>query len=435
MSIEQVTEDGSSELIGELRIGPSNSLRCISDLPFFKVPDRHPFRLRFRLFHLEVEVAEQHIEFDATPSGDELQVHGGLLWLRNGIYPPRLLSSQEIADLPDRVYRQARLLLQCRITKEGRVAPATHFREFLRSDATVHDVAIDLQTIEEQDPVRGMRSREQVEIVIELAKPLDLPVYDAFTVGFFNNYFSGGAFHLEPLTPLPSISDDGHVVHLRLGPLVHLSHVFITGRAGERLRCGGIEGRVLAFMYFGQRCDYDASMSQNIDRYLVQHEYYQRREPLREQNGVKLGPAGQAAIVDFFNALQPALANGGQEASDEALFARLLQDSGIDPLNVADVVRHANAIQALQWPKVFASWQAHHLKDRNEAELPVSPLEIVETVLQSQNRRGEAQLFKDALAAWQWFRKGAEPATQGRRSTAQFENGESQLRSRLASGS
>jgi hypothetical protein len=192
---------------------------------------------------------------------------------------------------------------------------------------------------------------------------------------------------------------------------------------------------VLAFMYFGQRCEYDESMSQNIDRYLVQHEYYQRREPLREQNGVKLGPAGQAAIVDFFNALQPALANGGQEASDEALFARLLQDSGIDPLNVADVVRHANAIQALQWPKVFASWQAHHLKDRTEAELPVSPLEIVETVLQSQNRRGEAQLFKDALAAWQWFRKGAEPATQGRRSTAQFENGESQLRSRLASGS
>jgi hypothetical protein len=403
MSIELVTDYGSCELIGELRIGASNSVQCISDLPFFKVPDRQRFRLRFRLFHLDVEVAEQNIEFDATPSGDELRVHGGLLWLRKGFDPPRLLSAQEIADLPDRVYRQARLLLQCSITNEGIVAPATHFHAFSRSDATVHDVAIDLQAIEEQDPVvRGVRSREQVMIVIELAKPLTLPVYNAFTVGLFDSHFSGGAFHPQLVTPEPSISEDGHFVHIRLGPLVHLSHVFISSRAGEVLRWEGIERRVLAFMYFGRRYDYDESMSQNIDRYLDQHDY-QRREPLREQNGVKLGPAGQAAIGDFFNALQPAWGNGDQEASDEALFARLLQDSGIDPLNVADVVRHANAIQALQWPKVFASWQ-RHLKDRKEAKLPVSPLEIVEKVLQLQERHGEAQ-SKDALAAWQRFRK------------------------------
>jgi hypothetical protein len=160
-------------------------------------------------------------------------------------------------------------------------------------------------------------------------------------------------------------------------------------------------------MYFGQRCGYDESMSQNIDRYLVQQEYFHRREPLREQNGIKLGPAGQAAIVDFFNALQPALENVDQEPSHEALFARALQDSGIDPLNVADVVRHANAIHALQWPKVFESWQAH-LKDVKEVKLPVSPLEIMEKVLQSRERHEPGRIFKDTLAAWQWFRRGAE---------------------------
>ena len=94
------------------------------------------------------------------------------------------------------------------------------------------------------------------------------------------------------------------------------------------------------------------------------------------------------------------------------MFLRALRGSGIDPLNAADLIEHANTIHALQWPRVFRRWQ-QYLIATGDTVPPRSVLDIINRVQMFEGSRGRAFPVKlaqadDALQAWHTFRMAPE---------------------------
>lgn len=421
VSIERIDDRGMSSFVGEIRLSrkPPKRALCVSDLPFFNVPHTPVFMLRFRAFAGDGELGSQDATFDyfaGRDSDDDLSVTGGLLWPRASYDRPRYFAEADYRQLPLAALRRSRSFLGCRATRGGRIAPATLWDP---KSGSGHTVRLLPRRVEESDPIDPQgprRVREHLDLAIDMDMPLAEPgdFETSIMIGTYNGVISNDPRDLVDLTPalIPQATPDGLTVVLGLGSLVHLSHVFVASLDDVKLRRGGCEGRTLAFLHLGQRYVHDEAMSKAIDRHLDQNHYFRRSLTAGEIDGVTLGPAGSAAVMDLKDALAAASAADG-ETGDEELLASTLRLTGIDPANVAHLVRHANVIAALQWPDVFARWTACLTAQVHAMAPPETTCELARRILAHEASlgvgRGDCMDWAASpatqLAVWRAFRR------------------------------
>lgn len=417
ISIEHLQDNGRVTFIGEIRLSRAMPKRimCASDVPYFAVPDQPSFKLVFRAYAGQHAVAEQIAAFDGNQPEEQLVVSCGLLW-RHGGEPPQIVMPEQIEGTPAAVRRHVRSYLQCRMTRDGRYAPAFVMEP---PAALARDVQVVTTIVEEFDSIENdqVRQREHVEIIIELEHPLEASFDESFKIGVHDWIFSRTRIEELEYRDLtfnvnPFFENDGYRVRIPIGPLVPQTVVFVACLGGDRLRAGGRERRVAAYLVLGRHARLDEKLSLAFDRRLDQdrQNYFRFWRPLLEVDGVRIGPA-QLAVEGLLEALAAVGLAAEDDTSEAVAFARLLRASGIEPLSIASIVRHANVIHALQWPKAFMRWQKLLLSGQPMAPL-LGPSDLVERVarLESQSQVGGLldthALQQHPLAAWQRLRSG-----------------------------